>query len=192
MRWPRAVRKKYDHVGQAKWIRASDIWWLTLTRKIKSIQSKITVINRKNRNQSLRQISNQHRWLFDNGVKGMRRVMGKFGTSGVSKTVRRGQPSGIRWEKIGQPAQNLSPELARQSTLTWFDRLGRDVSTTSLHTTKGNRPQTDTSKPKLTYGNGPRTAENVMTAAESFFQRNAYNPFATCPQCNGVDPEPIT
>ena len=200
-------------VGQAKWVRASDVWRRSLTRKIKLLQSKITAINRKNRHESLRQISNQHRWLFDNGVKGMRRVMGKFGTSVKLEAVRRGQPTGIRWEKVRQSAQNLSPVLARQTTLTWFEGLGLDPFTTSLldepdsvtvsvtslhslspllHTTKDNGPQIATSKPKLTYGDGPWTAENVMTAAESFFQRNAYNPFATCPQCQGVEPEPIT
>jgi hypothetical protein len=200
-------------VGQAKLVRAADIWRLSLDRRIKSIQAKITAINRKNRIESLRQISNRHRWLFDNGVKGMRRVMGKFGTSVKLETVRKRQPSGIKWEKIHQQDPNLALEQTRLATQTWFNDMDLDAQTTILqdtpdsvsvtvlhlhelspllHKTKDNGPQIPALRPTLTYSEGPWKAEDVMTAAEAFFQRNAYNPFATCPQCGGTDPEPIT
>ena len=48
----------------------------------------------------MRQIYRQHRWLFDHAVKGMRRVMGKFGTSVALETVTRRQPVGISWQKV--------------------------------------------------------------------------------------------
>jgi hypothetical protein len=200
-------------VGQAKLVRAADIWRLSLDRRIKSIQAKITAINRKNRIESLRQISNRHRWLFDNGVKGMRRVMGKFGTSVKLETVRKRQPSGIKWEKIHQQDPNLALEQTRLATQTWFNDMDLDAHTTILqdtpdsvsvtvlhlhalspllHKTKDNGPQIPALRPTLTYSEGPWKAEDVMTAAEAFFQRNTYNPFATCPQCGGTDPEPIT
>jgi hypothetical protein len=200
-------------VGQAKLVRAADIWRLSLARRIKSIQAKITAINRKNRNESLRQISNRHRWIFDNGVKGMCRVMGKFGTSVKLEIVRMRQPSGVKWEKNKQPDPKLALELTRFATQTWFNNINLDTHTTTLqdtpdsvsvtvsslhalspllHKTKDNGPHIPTSRPKLTYSEGPWNAEDVMTAAEAFFQRNAYNPFATCPQCGGADPVLIT
>ena len=54
-------------------------------------------------------------------------------------------------------------------------------------------PSPFTSLPTLAYSNGLWTKDNLVTAVEFFFQRNAYHPFAQCshPQKHS-DPVPLT
>ena len=61
-----------------------------------------------------------------------------------------------------------------------------------LHATQN--PPPDLGIRSLLYDMGPWKGENLLTGIESFFQKNAYHPFATCgnPRCGKTGPIPLS
>jgi len=61
-----------------------------------------------------------------------------------------------------------------------------------LHATQNSPPDLGTRS--LIYEMGPWKAENLLTGIESFFQKNAYHPFATCgnSKCGKTGPIPLS
>ena len=61
-----------------------------------------------------------------------------------------------------------------------------------LHTTQNSPPDLGTRS--LIYDIGPWKGENLLTGIESFFQQNAYHPFATCgnSNCGKTGPIPLS
>ena len=55
-------------------------------------------------------------------------------------------------------------------------------------------PPSDLGTRSLIYDIGPWKGENLLTGIESFFQKNAYHPFATCgnPKCGKTGPIPLS
>jgi len=55
-------------------------------------------------------------------------------------------------------------------------------------------PPLDIGRRSLIYDTGPWKRENLFAGIESFFQKNAYHPFATCenPDCGKAGPIPIS
>ena len=61
-----------------------------------------------------------------------------------------------------------------------------------LHATQN--PPLDLGTRSLMYHIGPWKGENLLTGIESFFQKNAYHPFAICgnPNCGKAGPMPLS
>jgi len=148
------------------------------------------------------------KYIFDHGIKGVQRVMNKHDTVTGLQQVDHSCPPGLHWEI--SPLEHSRPKLKAQ-THEWTSSLPSDKYDITLNDThiairaqiltdvpalltwSPQNPSPFASSPTLIYSTGPWTKNNLVTAVEFFFQRNAYHPFAHCshPQKHS-DPVPLT
>jgi len=134
--------------------------------------------------------------------------MNKHGTVTGLQQVDHLCPTGLHWEV--SPWEHSRPNIKAEMH-EWTSSLLPDKYEVSLNDTylkisakiltdvpallawAPKYPSPFTSLPTLIYTTGPWTKDNLVTAVEFFFQRNAYHPFAQCshPQKHS-DPVPLT
>jgi len=142
-----------------------------------------------------RKRSDAKKYIFDHGIKGVRRVVNKHGTVTGLQQVDHSCPTGLHWEisRLEHSRPNLKAE-----TYKWMSSLPPDkyevslidthiiisakilTDVSALLTCSPKNPSLCTSSPTLVYLTGIWTKDNLVTAVEFFFQRNAYHPFAQC------------
>ena len=196
---------KHIPEGHARLLSKTPAWRDLLAHQIRRLRSERRKEDDRLRKQSYISVCRKHRWLFDHGVKGMRRVMGKMGSNTPLHEAQQLCPYGIEWVR-NLACDNTSIDL-------WF-RTHKPVDTEiALHVQQSsvsittptlsdmyvilsaflpNAPPSTSDRPVLLQSSGPWTDQNLLAAVESFFQKNAYHPFATCHRCGMRGPIPIT
>ena len=183
-------------------IRSTGAWQDKLQAEIvtaKRTLNKITASLRKERNH---QILSKFRWVFDHAVKGMRRLMGRQGSQVSLNAACHKVPIGISWKYVAPalPDQSCWPpdSLCAPNTQINIQDNRLLVTTSALSEVAqilevcGQCPPPVSTEPSLVYSEGPWSDENLPFAVESFFQRNALSPFATCPTCAQGNPITVT
>jgi len=148
------------------------------------------------------------KYIFDHGIKVVPRVMNKHGTVTSLQQVDHSCPIGLHWEvsplEISRPnikdkmhdwTSSLPPDRYEVSLIDTYIKISAKILTDvpALITWAPKYPSPCTSLPTLIYSTGPWTKDNLVTAVEFFFQRNAYHLLAQCshPQKHS-DPIPLT
>ena len=183
-------------------------WWRELLEaEISRRRDRLSQMGTEQDRDDTRKLQYRYSWLFDNAVKGVKRVMGKFNQSRPLDTTKQRCPNGVAW-KVAQ-------EVAEQEIRDWAGTWPLDQSRLSLCFASGTVSVTvhqlsdllpliravnnggtppGLSEFRLEYSNGPWSGPNLITALETFFQTNAYNPFATCefPDCRSQKKTPLS
>lgn len=210
----RATRLAFEEVGihisspaLSQLLRALSPWAAVLQERIQAVKRQISKLAVKQRTVSNRQLISKHRWLFDNAVKGMRRVMNRHGAQVSLTKAKLSTPVGLSW-----PQQSDGPETDTVPIDAWLtqlrlpDEVTASVGSSCIQLTTStlsqvapllraghSAPPPGAAGPAtLVYADGPWSGPNLLSAAESFFQKNAYGAFASCPTCLHRGPEPIT
>ena len=138
----------------------------------------------------------------------IKKITGKYNTSKPLTEVKISCPYGLkwRWHDHTYPTNGKGKEAR---TLAWIQKCTANFRTHSLKMTPEGleiklETLTDmlpllhaTQNPPLdleTRYIGPWKGENLLSGIESFFQKNAYHPFATCgnPNCGKTGPIPLS
>ena len=183
-------------------VRATTVWEEQLKSEIKRSHTKLTSLAKKLRIERNRQTLNRHRWIFEHGVKGMRRIMGRSGSQVPLTSARVRYPVGVTWEgsqpTLPLPEDWLSDLRCRPEVVTAAHSSSLSITSTTLslvapiiHDCIKNPPPFGGS-PALVYEDGPWQGENLMFVVESFFQSNARGAFASCPKCASNRPVTLT
>ena len=200
--------------GDVMLLRFTPKWQQSIESLMQDSRHSLTKITAKQRKAAGMSARRRLRWLFDNGVKGLRKVMGKYGNQESITSALQLCPNGIRWPlaPYQQPTdmtdENGPLETHLDQLHLWFTSLGLDhvrhalcptetsVSVTVqllhdllplLNIVLQQPPPGYSGPPSLIYSEGPWQGENLIAAVETFFQSNAYDCFATCPTCKGTE-----
>ena len=206
----RATRKAMESLGVhdvtdavIELIRAQPLWQEALKEQIARAKHKLAEVAVKQREISNRQVLSKYRWIYDHAVKGMRRIMGRDSTQISLTQAEQRLPVGVRWSRepmAAVPAASWLKDIRRLNGVQLklnpddLQLITTDLAQVSLilEASKLDPPAGATGAPTLVYDSGPWSGNNLMYAAEAFFQRNAYGAFAGCPICQCKSPEPIT
>jgi len=178
-------------------------WAEPLRSEIKKHRDLLTKLEKQQHNKDSRKKASAQQFIFKFGIKGMRRVLNKHNKATTMGEVYWECPIGFRWawsDKDTPPAdrmktQDVLPSLQEQMieagkkyTLVVASE-GIAVSTETLTHMSGLldwatifKGGQQLQQPALIQSTGPWRDDNLIAAAESFFQTNAYHPFATCVQ----------
>jgi len=137
--------------------------------------------------------------IFKHGIKGIKKITGKYNTSKPLTEVKISCPCGLK-----DYASPINEKGKEARTLVWIQKCTANFRTHSLKMTQEgmeikleiltdmlpllqatHNPPLDLAARSLIYDLGPWKGENLLVGIESFFQKNAYHPFATCgnPDC---------
>ena len=199
-----------DHLpeGILRHVQISPNWAYLLRAEIKKVQAQLLKLDEAHLSKGKRKRGDNNKYIFDNGIKGVRRVMNKHGTVTGLQQVDHSCPTGLHW--VISPPEHSRPNI-KAKTHEWTFSLPPDKYKVSLTDTYSNinfkiltdvralltwslkTPFPFTSLPTSVYSTGPWTKHNLVTAVEFLCQRNAYHPFAQCsnPQKHS-DPVPLT
>jgi len=176
-------------------------WAEALRSEIKRHHDLLTKLEEKQHKNDSRKKACAQQFIFEFGIKGVRRVLNKHDKAIAMNEVYWECPIGFRWvwsDNDTPPAdrmktQDVLPSLQKQMIKTRekymlvIDSEDIAVSTETLTHMAGlldwatsfqGGPQLQ--QPSRILSTGPWRDDNLIAAAESFFQTNAYHPFATC------------
>jgi len=204
-----ATDRAFEHMGlrsmsdgARRVIRGIPRWAEALRSEIKKHRDLLTKLKEKQHNNDSRKKASAQQFIFEFGIKGVRRVLNKHSKVTAMSEVYWECPIGFRWawSEDTPPADIMKTQdvlsslrLQEQMIKTGekytlvIDSEGIAVSTeTPTHmaglldwaTSFQGDPQLQ--QPSLILSTGPWRDGNLIAAAESFFQTNAYHPFATC------------
>jgi len=195
-----------------KLVRQHDRWKALLRVEIGKAESLIAKETLKqNRRDDRRDIGRKNE-IFKHGIKGIKKITGKYNTSKPLTEVKINCPCGLKWTWHDR-ASPIHGEGLEARTLAWIQKCTAHFRTHSLkmtpegleikletltdmlpllHATQN--PPLDLETRSLIYDLGPWKGENLLAGIESFFQKNAYHPFATCgnPNCGKAGPIPLS
>jgi len=161
----------------------------------------LTKLEERQHNKDNRRKASAQQFIFEFGIKGVRRVLNIHNKATSMSEVYLECPISFRWAwsdkdtppADGMKAQDVLPSLQEQMIKTAekytmvVDSEGIAVSTETLTQMSGLLDWATAFKggqqlqqPALILSTGPWRDDNLITAAESIFQTNAYHPFATC------------
>jgi len=150
--------------------------------------------------------------IFKNGIKGIKKITGKYNTSNPLTEVKISCPCGLKWT-WQEHASSRTEQKREERTMTWIKECTKNLRTHSLKMTQGGmkiklealtdmilllqvttNPTPDLGTRSLIYDTGPWRGENLLAGIETFFQKNAYHPFATCgnTECGKTGPIPMS
>jgi len=182
-------------------------WAEALRSEIKKHRDLLTKLEDKQHKNSSRKKASAQQFIFEFGIKGVRRVLNKHSKATAMNAVYWECPFGFKWAwSEGTPpadrkSQDVLPSLQEQMRKTGekytleIDSEGIAVSTETLTHMAGlldwatsfqGGPQLQ--QPSFILSTGPWRNKNLIAAAESFFQTNAYHPFATCARAHRSGP----
>jgi len=136
--------------------------------------------------------------IFKHGIKGIKKITGKYNMSKPLTEVKISCPCGLKW--TWQDHASPIPEQGKEArTLAWIKECTANFRTHSLKMTQEameikletltdmlpllqatQNPPLDLGTRSLIYDIGSWKGENLLAGIETFFQKNAYHPFATC------------
>jgi len=186
--------------GARRVIRGIPRWADALRSEIKKHWDLLTKLEQKQHKNDSRKTASAQQFIFEFGIKGVRRVLNKHSKATAMNEVYWECPIGFKWawSEDTPPAdrlktQDVLPSLQEQMRKTGekytlvIDSEGIAVSTETLTHMAGlldwatsfqGGPQLQ--QPSLILSTGPWLENNLIAAAESFFQTTACHPFATC------------
>ena len=190
-------------------VRQHDRWKALLTVEIGKAENLMEKKNLKqNRRDDRRDIGKKDE-IFKHGIKGIKKITGKYNTSKPWTAVKISCPCGLKW--TWQHASLTEGKDAR--TLAWIQKCTANFRTHSFKMTQEGmeikletltdmlpllqatqNPPLDLGTRSLIYDIGPWKGEDLIAGIESFFQKNAYHPFATCGNldCGKAGPIPMS
>ena len=199
-----------DHLSEAvlNQVFISPNWPYLLRAEIKKTQMLLLKLDEANLRTTKRRRQDAWKMIFDHGIKGVRRVMKKHNTTTNLQQVDQMCPTGLRWEISQTDFSKPEFQAERNNWLASLPQGKYDVTLSESYITVTAKTLTDVpvllvwssrhnfcdlSPPAMIHSAGPWSKENLPTAVESFFQLNAYHPFAQCshPQKH-TDPVPLT
>jgi len=195
-----------------KLVRQHDRWKVLLTAEIGKAESLIEKETLKQSRRDDRRDIGRKNEIFKNGIKGIKNITGKYNTSKSLTKVKISCPCGLKW--TWQDHASLMNEKGKEArTLIWIQKCTSNFRTHSLRMTQEGMeikletltdmlpllqatqdPPLDLGTRSLIYDLGPWKIENLLAGMKSFFQKNAYLPFATCGDldCGKAGPIPIS
>ena len=193
-----------------KLVRQHDRWKALLRAEISKAERLIEKENLKqNRRDDRRDIGKKNE-IFKHGIKGIKKITGKYNTSKPLTEVKISCPCGLKWKWQASFPDGIGREAR---ALDWIQKCTANFRTHSLRTTQEGveiqletltdmlpllqatqNPPPEIGSRSLVYNPGPWKGENLLTGIESFFQKNAYHPFAICgnSECGKTGPIPIS
>jgi hypothetical protein len=184
-----------------KLVRQHDRWKALLRAEIGKAERQMEKENLKqNRRDDRRDIGKKNE-IFKHGIKGIKKITGKYNTSKPLTEVKISCPCGLKWKWQASFPDGIGREAR---ALDWIQKCTTNFRTHSLRTTQEGveiqletltdmlpllqatqNPPPEIGSRSLVYNPGPWKGDNLLTGIESFFQKNAYHPFAICgnPDC---------
>jgi len=203
-----ATDRAFEHMGlrsmsdeARRVIRGMPRWAEALRSEIKKHRDLLTKLEEKQHNKDSRKKASMQQFIFEFGIEGVRMVHNKHNKATAMSEVYWECPTGFRWawsDKDTPPADRMKAQdvlhsLQEQMIKTGekytlvVDSEGIAVGTETLTHMSGlldwatsfqGGPQLQ--QPSLILSTGPWRDGNLIAAAESFFQTNAYQPFTAC------------
>ena len=211
---PLATRRALQRLGlqrltvlQAKFLRILPLWRRCIHRALEQSRNTLAAVGESQRKEAEKALRRRFHWLFEKGVKGIQRILGKRKPQQAMESVTQRCPCGLQWKHDDVNSTSTLLTWARQAA-PWMDTdrytIHADQSHVSvkvhvltdlyplIQSSLRCPPFADGGPPKLLYETGPWTGDNICTALECFFQSNAYHPQATCDQCGHSGSIPIS
>ena len=202
-RLPRATRRALVllrlgslTIPEAEVIWGTSWWRQQLLQEMDRQRKTLATVSKAQQRAAAQTLRRRYHWLFDHGVKGVKKVMGKFGSQCSLSSAKQRCPNGIQWL--------VSPIDVPHQALSWINQLPLDTTkhqlvaeersfTIKVHVLTDLYPLLQSClclprpssllPPSLVFSEGPWQGENLLTALEFFFQTNAYHPAASCHRC---------
>ena len=192
-------------------IRGTKDWVETLRNELRMKRHTLNLLAQKQLRGEKSRRAGYKQYIFEHGIKGVRRVMRKHGTVSTLQQVEWECPMGIKWS-WAEP--NCPHPADREESVRRWVHEAQKVVNENLQISIGEEGvevtvTTLTDMPDLVewalsmddgalslplsivVSKGPWKGDNMVTAAESFFQTNAYHPFAVCSKGH-TNPMPMT
>jgi len=190
------------------------IKWKTLLTiekcKAKKLMDKENL--KQNRHDDRRDIERKNE-TFKNGIKGIKKITGKYNTSKPLTEIEISCPCGLKWTWKEDVSSSITQQEREKRTTIWIKEC-----TTKLqsHSTKLSQqgveirlealaqmtlliqetqtPSQDLGTRSLIHDTGPWKGDDLLVGIETFFQKNAYHPYATWgySECGKTGPIPLS
>ena len=195
-----------------KLVRQHDRWKALLTMEIGKAEKLMDKENLKQSRRNDRRDIGRKNEIFKHGIKGIKKMTGKYNTSKPLTEVKISCPCGLKWT-WQENASPLTEQEMEERTMTWIKECTKNLRTHSLKMTQGGieiklealtdmlhllqvtkTPPLDLRTRSPIYDIGPWKGENLLAGIEIFFQKNAYHPFSTCgySECGKTGPIPMS
>ena len=181
-----------------KLVRQHDRWKALLTVGIGKVEKLLDKENLKSSRRDDRRDIGRKNEIFKHGIKGIKKIKGKYNTSKPLTEVKINCPCDLKWTWQDH-ASSLTEQEREERTMTWIKECNKNLRTHSLKMTQGGmeiklealtdmppllqvtkNPPLDLGTRSLIYNIRPWKGKNLLAEIETFFQKNAYHPFATC------------
>jgi len=196
-----------------KLVRQHDRWKALLTEEISKAEKLMDKENLKQNRRDDRKDIGRKNEIFKKGIKGIKKITGKYNTSKPLTEVKISCPCGLKWTWHEDVSSLIDQQEREERTTVWIKDCATNLRTHSLKLSQQgmeirvealadmilliratqNSPQ-DLGTRSLIYDTGPWKGENLLAGIEIFFQKNAYHPFATCgySECGKTGPIPMS
>ena len=181
-----------------KLVRQHDRWKALLTVEISKAEKLMDKENLKQSRCDDRRDIGRKNEIFKNGIKGIKEITGKCNTSKAQTEVKISGPCGFKWtckEDVSSPTtqherekrttiwinectaklQSHSSKLSQQGVEIRLEALAE----TTLLIQATQLPPQDLGTRSPIYDTEPWKGGNLLVGIETFFQKNAYHPYAT-------------
>ena len=186
-----------DHLPEAilRYVQISPNWAYLLREEVKKVQAQLLKLDEAHVREGKWKRCDAKKYIVNHGIKLVRRVMNENGTVTGLQQVDHLCPTGLHWEisplELSRPnikaemhewTSSLPPDKYEVSLTDTYIKISAKILTdvSTLLTWVPKHPSPFTSLLTLIYSTGPWTKDNLETAVEFFFPRNAYHPFAQC------------
>ena len=189
---PLATRRALQRLGlqgctvlQAKLLRVLPMWRRRIHQALEQSRDTLAVLSESQRKEAEKSLRRRFHWLFENGIKGIQRILGKRKPQKAMAYVTQHCPCGLQWRREDSSSTSTLHIWARKAA-PWLDTSRYTIQVDQSHVfikvlvltdlypliQCGLRypPFTDGGPPTLIYGTGPWTGDNICTALEFFFQ----------------------
>jgi len=193
-----------------KLVRQHNKWEALLTEEISKAEKLMDKeILKQNRRDDRRDIGRKDE-IFKNGIKGIKKITGKYNTSKPLTEVKISCPCELKltWK---EDVSSLIDHQEREKRITiWINRFTTKLRIQSIKTSQQGveirlealakmtlliqttqTPPPDLGIRSLIHDTGPWKGENLLVGIETLFQKHAYHPFATCGESESGKTGPI-
>jgi len=183
------------------------LWRRCIHRALEQSRNTLAVFGESQRKGAEKSLRRRFHWIFEKGVKGIHRILGKRKPQQAMESVIQRCPCGLQWRRDDLNPTSTLLTWARQAA-PWMDASRYTIQADQSHVSVKVHvltdlypliqcslrypPFADRGPPKILYETGPWTGDNICTALECFVQSNAYHPEATCDQCGHSGSIPIS
>jgi len=193
--------------------RQHDRWKALLTEEISKAEKLMDKDNLKqNRRDDRRDIGRKNE-IFKNGIKGIKKITGKYNTKKPLTEVKISCPCGLKWTWKEDVSSMIDQQEREERTILWIKDCTTKLRTHPMKQSQQGmeirlealadmilliqatqNPPQDLGTRSLIYDTGPLKGENLLAGIEIFFQKNVYHPFAICgySECGKTGPIPMS